>query len=270
MLIGKVPYVTTENNLASIPGVLDADGKALKFGIMKNGSLIAPGIDASDIIYPVTIKREMEGRLYMLVKNSAGKYSPVAVRVKHFNEKEFDVSSPISTDSSTAIGKDIRVAIDKIAQALSLNDELLILTNNHVVEGAEELSKLIYLQDVLFYFGNGPKGLRLDITKVNRDSNGNPIMVKDANGQEVESKTNLPSVYATDFNNNANSQETLFNQIYNLIQSLNLPLQVSAKLINSRGYNERLINSGILTSNISEATTLNSFFITDYFDNGTL
>jgi hypothetical protein len=95
-------------------------------------------------------------------------------------------------------------------------------------------------------------------------------MVKDANGQDVESKTNLPSVYATDFNGNANSQETLFNQIYNLIQSLNLPLQVSAKLINSRGYNERLINSGILTSNISEATTLNSFFITDYFDNGTL
>jgi hypothetical protein len=37
-------------------------------------------------------------------------------------------------------------------------------------------------------------------------------------------------------------------------------------MLNKGGYNEMLLSSGVLTSNITDATVKSSWFTTDYFD----
>lgn len=54
--------------------------------------------------------------------------------------------------------------------------------------------------------------------------------------------------------------------ILNTLLKYNLPLQVSASRINDTGYNNRVIKSNILTSNLREAKVIGSWFTTDYFD----
>lgn len=49
--------------------------------------------------------------------------------------------------------------------------------------------------------------------------------------------------------------------------SFDLPFNVALDMINKGAYNKRLIASGILTSNITDARVLSSWFTTDYFDN---
>jgi len=58
-----------------------------------------------------------EGRLYMLLSNAAGKYSPVAVRVKHFNADEFNLDD--ATVAETPMGKSISKAINDLARSSS-------------------------------------------------------------------------------------------------------------------------------------------------------
>ena len=265
VLIGKIEYTNNEIELQNIPGVINNIGEAPKFAVMKNGRLIAPGIDNSNIIQPINIKPEMEGRLYLLVKNAAGKYSPVTVRVKHFNEKEFNPIDNNGAAASTPIGNGITEAIGKIARALLANDEGLLR------QGVGEFTQFVYSQDLRFNFENGNQGTYLSIKKIRRNPDGSVVMTTNDSGKQVAVEDKVENFYTTTFNGESNSLETIFNQIYNVLQSLNLPIQVSTNSINKvKNYNERLINSGVLTSNIAQASTLNSFFITDYFADGKL
>ena len=265
MLIGKIEYTNNEVELQNIPGVINNTGEVPKFAVMKNGRLIAPEIDNSSIIQPVTIKPEMEGRLYLLVKNAAGKYSPVTVRVKHFNEKEFNPIDNNGAAASTPIGNGITEAIGKIARALLANDEGLLR------QGVGEFTQFVYSQDLRFNFENGNQGTYLSIKKIRRNPDGSVVMTTNDSGKQVAVEDKVENFYTTTFNGESNSLETIFNQIYNVLQSLNLPIQVSANSINKvKNYNERLINSGVLTTNIKQASTQNSFFITDYFADGKL
>ena len=61
--------------------------------------------------------------------------------------------------------------------------------------------------------------------------------------------------------------EDIYNEILGHLIKFNLPLQVSTRRINEGAYNNRLINSNILTSNITEASVRSNWFTTDYFDN---
>lgn len=60
--------------------------------------------------------------------------------------------------------------------------------------------------------------------------------------------------------------DDIYNEILGHLIKFNLPLQVSTKRINEGAYNNRLINSDILTSNITEASVRSTWFTTDYFD----
>lgn len=277
VMVGRIPYGNTERNLKDIPNVSSTDRKPI-FGIIKNGVLTTNGkIDDSLIIKPVDMSQK-EGRLYLLIPNGAGKYSPAAVRVKHFNNEEFNLND--SSVNSTPVGEDIKNAITKLSTATSQDD---------VSAAMQDLAQDLYMQDVMVTWFNSKAGNGVVISKKVRKPDGTYEKVI-INGKEqikedkydVYFSTSSKSAEIGGINFDATALEDLgdtsalgtpknpediYNEILGHLIKFNLPLQVSTRRINEGAYNNRLINSNILTSNITEASVRSTWFTTDYFDN---
>lgn len=284
VMVGRVPYGNTERSLSEIPNVSSTDRKPI-FGIIKNGVLTTNGkVDDSLIIKPVDMAQK-EGRLYLLIPNGAGKYSPAAVRVKHFNNEEFNLND--SSVNSTPVGEDIKNNIMELAEARSESD----------VEVA--VNKL--MEDV--YFGHGAKSERdVVISWFSSDAGDGIVISKKVkkpdgtyekviiNGKEQIKEDKYDVYFSTskkrveiggigwDITAAEHQGDTsafgvpkspndIYNEILEHLTKFNLPLQVSTRRINEGAYNNRLINSNILTSNITEASVRSTWFTTDYFDN---
>lgn len=277
VMVGRIPYSNTERSLSEIPNVSSTDRKPI-FGIIKNGVLTTNSkIDDSLIIKPVDMSQK-EGRLYLLIPNGAGKYSPVAVRVKHFNNEEFNLND--SSVSSTPVGEDIKNAITKLSTATSQDD---------VSAAMQDLAQDLYMQDIMVTWFSSKAGDGIVISKKVRKPDGTYEKVI-INGKEqikedkydVYFSTSSKSTEIGGINFDATALEDLgdtsalgtpknpediYNEILGHLIKFNLPLQVSTRRINEGAYNNRLINSNILTSNITEASVRSNWFTTDYFDN---
>lgn len=277
IMVGRIPYGNTERSLSEIPNVSSTDRKPI-FGIIKNGTLTTNSkIDDSLIIKPVDMSQK-EGRLYLLIPNGAGKYSPAAVRVKHFNNEEFNLND--SSVSSTPVGVDIKNAITKLSTATSQDD---------VSAAMQDLAQDLYMQDIMVTWFSSKAGDGIVISKKVRKPDGTYEKVI-INGKEqikedkydVYFSTSSKSAEIGGINFDATALEDLgdtsalgtpknpediYNEILGHLIKFNLPLQVSTRRINEGAYNNRLINSNILTSNITEASARSTWFTTDYFDN---
>ena len=277
VMVGRIPYSNTERSLSEIPNVSSTDRKPI-FGIIKNGVLTTNGkIDDSLIIKPVDMSQK-EGRLYLLIPNGAGKYSPAAVRVKHFNNEEFNLND--SSVSSTPVGEDIKNAITKLSTTTSQDD---------VSAAMQDLAQDLYMQDIMVTWFSSKAGDGIVISKKVRKPDGTYEKVI-INGKEqikedkydVYFSTSSKSAEIGGINFDATALEDLgdtsalgtpknpediYNEILGHLIKFNLPLQVSTRRINEGAYNNRLINSNILTSNITEASVRSNWFTTDYFDN---
>lgn len=277
VMVGRVPYGNTERSLKDIPNVSSTDRKPI-FGIIKNGVLTTNSkIDDSLIIKPVDMSQK-EGRLYLLIPNGAGKYSPAAVRVKHFNNEEFNLND--SSVNSTPVGEDIKNAITKLSTATSQDD---------VSAAMQDLAQDLYMQDIMVTWFSSKAGDGIVISKKVRKPDGTYEKVI-INGKEqikedkydvyfsTSSKsaeigginfdaTALEDLGGTSALGTPKNPEDIYNEILGHLVKFNLPLQVSTRRINEGAYNNRLINSNILTSNITEASVRSNWFTTDYFDN---
>ena len=277
IMAGRVPYGNIERSLSEIPNVSSESHKPV-FGIIKNGVLTTNGkIDDSLIIKPVDMSQK-EGRLYLLIPNGAGKYSPAAVRVKHFNNEEFNLND--SSVSSSPVGEDIKNAITKLSTATSQDD---------VSAAMQDLAQDLYMQDIMVTWFSSRAGDGIVISKKVRKPDGTYEKVI-INGKEqikedkydVYFSTSSKSAEIGGINFDATALEQLgntsalgvpkdpndiYNEILRHLIKFNLPLQVSTRRINEGAYNNRLINSNILTSNITEASVRSTWFTTDYFDN---
>lgn len=277
VMVGRIPYGNTERSLSEIPNVSSSERKPI-FGIIQNGVLVTntSDIDYDDIIKPVDMSKE--GRLYLLIPNGAGKYSPAAVRVKHFNKEEFNLDS--ITVASTIIGGDIKNAITRLSTSTSQDD---------VSAAMQDLAQDLYMQDVMVNWFDSRAGSGITISKKVRKPDGTYEKVNIEGKEQI--KEDKYNVY---FSTSSKSAEIggisfdvtaleklgdtsalgvpkdpslIYNEILNILTKFNLPLQVSTGRINERAYNDKLINSNILTSNITEATVRSTWFTTDYFDN---
>ena len=277
VMVGRIPYGNTERSLKDISNVSSIDRKPI-FGIIKNGVLTTNSkIDDSLIIKPVDMSQK-EGRLYLLIPNGAGKYSPAAVRVKHFNNEGFNLND--SSVSSTPVGEDIKNAITKLSTATSQDD---------VSAAMQDLAQDLYMQDIMVTWFSSKAGDGIVISKKVRKPDGTYEKVI-INGKEqikedkydVYFSTSSKSAEIGGINFDATALEDLgdtsalgtpknpediYNEILGHLIKFNLPLQVSTRRINEGAYNNRLINSNILTSNITEASVRSNWFTTDYFDN---
>lgn len=277
IMIGRIPYGNTERSLKDIPNVSSDDRRPV-FGIIKNGVLTTNGkVDDSLVIKPVDMSQK-EGRLYLLIPNGAGKYSPAAVRVKHFNNEEFNLNDP--SVGSTPIGEDIKNAITKLSTATSQDD---------VSAAMQDLAQDLYMQDIMVTWFSSKSGDGIVISKkIKRPDGTYEKVIIDGKEQIKEdkydiyfstgSKTAVISGVEWDITAAEDQGDTsafnapkdpndIYNEILGHLIKFNLPLQVSTKRINEGAYNNRLINSDILTSNITEASVKSTWFTTDYFDN---
>lgn len=279
VMVGRIPYDNTERSLSEIPNVSSTDRKPI-FGIIKNGVLTTNGkIDGNLIIKPVDMSQK-EGRLYLLIPNGAGKYSPAAVRVKHFNNEEFNLND--SSVNSTPVGEDIKNAITKLSTATSQDD---------VSAAMQDLAQDLYMQDVMVTWFNSKEGDGIVISKKVRKPDGTYEKVIIEGKEQI--KEDKYDVYFSNFGKSTvigglefalsedvakkvnderfqrtiKNPEDIYNEILGHLVKFNLPLQVSVRRINEGAYNNRLINSNILTSNITEASVKSNWFTTDYFDN---
>ena len=272
IMVGKFPYGTEEKSLADIPNVRGKDGnEAPIFGIVKNGTIATNGaLSDNKVVKPIDMGQK-EGRMYLLIPNGAGKYSPVAVRVKHFNNEEFSLDD--ATVAATPIAKDIKAGIQQMAEVTNDLD---------LKEAVKALNKDLYLGNlhIDWFTSNAGSGIRF--TQVERDANGNEVYYTDTQGQRKR-KENVKTVFMTEkwdsntvyefgADNNIKTAPdnkdaaTLVKEITDVLTSFNLPIQVSIDRLNTKGYANRLINSGILTSNLMDARVLGTWFTTDYFD----
>ena len=269
VMVGRIPYSTEERSLANIPNV-SGEGRTPIFGIIKNGTLATNGrLDDSLIIKPVDMAQK-EGRMYLLIPNAAGKYSPAAVRVKHFNKTEFN---PEDVEvQSTQVYKNIQESIDALANSLSEED-----LNNAV----KSLATNLYTGDLHIDWFTSDSGNGIRFTKVQRDAQGNEIY-EEKDGKRIRKET-VKTVFLTEkwdqntlFSITGNEEvqtepasksiEDVSKEISEILLDFNLPIQVNLGMLNRGGYNNVLINSNVLTSNISDARVISSWFTTDYFD----
>ena len=270
IMVGKIPYGTEERSLANIPNV-SGEGRASIFGIIKNGTLSTNGkLDDSLVIKPVDMSQK-EGRMYLLIPNAAGKYSPAAVRVKYFNKTEFN---PENIEvQNTQVFKNIQESIDALANSLSEDD---------LNEAVKSLKTNLYTGDLHIDWFTSDNGNGIRFTKVQRDTQGNEIYEekggKRLRKEEVRTvflteKWDSNTIFSITGNNEiqtspaSKSIDEIASEITNILLGFNLPIQVNLGMLNRGGYNNMLVNSNILTSNISDARVLSNWFTTDYFDN---
>lgn len=270
IMVGRIPYGNTERSLANIPNV-SGEGKSPIFGIVKNGTLSTNGkVDDSLVTKPVNMAQK-EGRMYLLIPNAAGKYSPAAVRVKHFNRSEFNPQD-VEVQNTPAY-KNIQEAIDALADSSSEED-----VNNAV----KTLAQHLYTGNLHIDWFSSETGNGIRFTQVQRDAQGNEIY-EERNGQRLR-KENVHTVFiskgvaadpnyvgslgveAGDSLIDTRDINDIKRDITNILLGMNLPIQVNLGMLNRGGYNNMLVNSGVLTSNISDARVLSSWFTTDYFD----
>ena len=270
VMVGRIPYSTEERSLANIPNV-SGEGRAPIFGIIKNGTLATNGkVDNSLIIKPVDMAQK-EGRMYLLIPNAAGKYSPAAVRVKHFNKTEFNPED--IAVQGTQVYKNIQESIDALANSLSGED-----LNNAV----KSLATNLYTGDLHIDWFTSDSGNGIRFTKVQRDAQGNEIY-EEKGGKRIR-KEEVYTVFilsgvASDPNYigslgveegdpllETKDVDTIRKNITNILLGMNLPIQINLGMLNRGGYNNMLVNSNILTSNISDARVMSNWFTTDYFD----
>ena len=270
VMVGRVPYDNTERSLKTVLG----EGKTPIFGIIKNGILDTNKdadikINYDDIIKPLDMSNE--GRMYLLIPNGAGKYSPVAVRVKHFNRNEFNPNDV--NVQSTKIYEDIQKAIKAIASSTSEED---------LVKATSLLKLTLYGGNLHINWFASNKGNGIRFTKVERDAQGNEIYEeKDGNrvrkGEEEEVFLTERWDQNTRFSITGSDEiqtepilksiEDVSKEISEILLNFNLPIQVNLGMLNRGSYNRVLVDSNILTSNITEAIVKDTWFTTDYFDN---
>lgn len=280
IMVGKIPYSNQEQSLRTIPNINDGQGPI--FGIVKNGILTTNGLLDDSLVTKPQDMSNKEGRLYLLIPNGAGKYSPVAVRVKHFNKEEFNLDD--TTNATTEMGKAIKGAIEDLSKATSQED---------VKAAVKKLTNYLHLQDVHINWFQGSKGNGIVIGRDLRNSDGSYKKVT-INGEEhierfhkdiyfvsnpktvtkggisYDATTAQQLGMAAEFGA-SKDPEQIYKEILDVLLGFNLPFQVNAREINSGNYNQERINSDILTSNISRALSQGTWFTTDYFNtNGEL
>lgn len=203
----------------------------ITFAIVRNGSLDlgASSIKLNEVNRPKNISQK-NGMVYIAIPNSrkgmSGGYTLVGVKVKKFNSKEFDLTSPKNAESP--IVKNIRKNVEAIIN---------VKTQADLLNRLQELSKYLYIPNLNFYIvGDGI----IRVTRNVLDSSGKVIkkLVKKADGTSVyENSETVVGVYK--------DPESLFEDLY----KMGLNFNIDRTSINTPEYNKTILDSGIVSIN---------------------
>jgi hypothetical protein len=136
-------------------------------------------------------------------------------------------------------------------------------------EAVKLLSEVLFIRNLHINLVINDKGSYLQFIKVERDSTGKEVY-ENGKRKEIVKWVKFPSIElaeitetGTIYKEGPQDYTETINAIENILMEFNLPIQIEIDNINST-YNKKVVNSGVLTSNIEDATVVGNWFITDY------
>lgn len=246
VMLGRFKY--DRNQTQSVKDVVKGDAR---LGVMKNMSLQTNGdINAE----PVYDEVHSDGKVYLLLKNSRGTYSPKLVRVKHFNAEEFNLGQ-LSTSGNKSAQK-IHTAIDKLSK-ISNPDQALTALN--------ELGKVLHLDNTfhisLDNMGNN-KVLTVRWLKDGEYVRKNILVERGGSGVMT-----LDPVQGMQYDEAVHSTpEEIYDGILNALYEYNPPFNISAGKVNTGTYNQDILNDDLLYTHLTDTQMTGSWFTTNYYD----
>ena len=249
IMLGKFPYTRNERRpLHKIKGVNGAAN--VKLGIMTRAGMITNDKDLDDNTENVYDLAHSVGKVYILLKNSKGTYSPKRVVVKRFNSQEFpliklkDEGNPIAVRLFNMLDQTTKIIIDGIR------------TNNmdKAYNAMDTLYSTLFKDLVL-------QGFHMDLMQ-NPEDGSSYLQFRIG---AVRTRNNIAEIHDGQAHFNLN-EEQLFNTILNQLNKFNSVFNINHRKINNPSYNKEIIESGLLESYISDSQMVGSWFITNYLD----
>ena len=249
IMLGKFPYTRNERRpLHKIKGVNGAAN--IKLGIMTRAGMVTNDKDLDNNTENVYDLAHSVGKIYILLKNSKGTYSPKRVVVKRFNSQEFpliklkDEGNLIAVRLFNMLDQTTKIIIDGIR------------TNNmdKAYNAMDTLYSTLFKDLVL-------QGFHMDLIQ-NPEDGSSYLQFRIG---AVRTRTNIAEIHDGQAHFNLNEEE-LFNVILNQLNKFNPVFNINHRKINNPSYNKEIIESGLLESYISDSQMVGSWFITNYLD----
>lgn len=246
VMLGRFKY--DRNQTQSVKDVVKGDAR---LGVMKNMNLQTNGDINTEPVYDEV---HSDGKVYLLLKNSRGTYSPKLVRVKHFNAEEFNLGQ-LSTLGNKSAQK-IHTAIDKLSK-ISNPDQALTALN--------ELGKVLHLDNTfhisLDNMGNN-KVLTVRWLKDGEYVRKNILVERGGSGVMT-----LDPVQGIQYDEAVHSTpEDIYEGVLNALYEYNPPFNISAGKVNTGTYNQDILNDDLLYTHLTDTQMTGSWFTTNYYD----
>ena len=243
IMLGQFKY--TEDQTRPIKDLMN--GTPIQLGIVSNRELITNKDLTTEKPYN---RSQADGKVYLLLKNSRGTYSPKPIRVKHFNEEEFDLNKLKDTNNSRA--REIHRIIDELSKTTNPDKctELFIdLCQQLYLPNSFHMNIFSYKGTIFLSLKGGPQGTK----NINLENNTGSftLNVDGSIGGSAATQTDPIHVY---------------NEILKYLYSLNTPFNIDKNEINKGDYNEKLVNDDILYTHLVDTQMTNSWFTTNYYD----
>lgn len=246
VMLGRFKY--DRNQTQSVKDVVK--GNAV-LGVMKNMNLQTNGDVNAEPVYDEV---HSDGKVYLLLKNSRGTYSPKLVRVKHFNTEEFNLQQ-LSTSGNKSAQR-IHSALDKLSK-ISNPDQALTALN--------ELGKVLHLDNTfhisLDNMGNN-KVLTVRWLKDGEYIRKNILVERGGSGVMT-----LDPVQGMQYDEAVHSTpEEIYDGVLNALYEYNPPFNISAGKVNTGTYNQDILNDDLLYTHLTDTQMTGSWFTTNYYD----
>lgn len=243
IMLGQFKY--TKDKTRPIKDLMN--GAPIQLGIVSNRELITNTDLNTEKPYN---RSQADGKVYLLLKNSRGTYSPKPIRVKHFNQEEFDLSKLKDTNNSRA--REIHRIIDELSKTTNPDKctELFIdLCQQLYLPNSFHMNIFSYKGTIFLSLKGGPQGTK----NINLENNTGSFQL-DTSGKMIGSAaTQIDPTH-------------VYNEILKYLYSLNTPFNVDKNKINKGDYNEKLVNDDILYTHLVDTQMTNSWFTTNYYD----
>lgn len=221
IMLGQFKY--TKDKTRPIKDLMN--GAPIQLGIVSNRELITNTDLNTEKPYN---RSQADGKVYLLLKNSRGTYSPKPIRVKHFNQEEFDLSKLKDTNNSRA--REIHRIIDELSKTTNpdkCTELFLDLCQQLYLPNSFHMNIFSYKGTIFLSLKGGPQGTK---------------------------------------NINLENNTHVYNEILKYLYSLNTPFNIDKNEINKGDYNEKLVNDDILYTHLVDTQMTNSWFTTNYYD----
>ena len=243
IMLGQFKY--TKDKTRPIKDLMN--GASIQLGIVSNRELITNTDLNTEKPYN---RSQADGKVYLLLKNSRGTYSPKPIRVKHFNEEEFDLNKLKDTNNYRA--REIHRIIDELSKTTNPDKctELFIdLCQQLYLPNSFHMNIFSYKGTIFLSLKGGPQGTK----NINLEKNTGSFQLNDKGEMIGSAATHTDPTH-------------VYNEILKYLYSLNTPFNIDKNEINKGDYNEKLVNDDILYTHLVDTQMTNSWFTTNYYD----